>query len=204
MPLPKAERFGHYPLNPAYMKDVVWWPLYDFVRIERIHPWLQFFQYPMGQRDKTESDTDMYLAGYLPAENNFLVTGIRVLFIPDAYEHRGHDANDRQDLRRVMLHGRLRMQIQNRVYNLGGPLARYPACFPIYHDVSESFFRRAVRRMSLTRLMKTAYHEVVPVLIAANQAFSVSIHYDDRECATLNSPGRLGVILDGKLIRSVA
>lgn len=188
----------------GHFQDVVWWPLYDFVRVERLQERYNFFQIPLGgvgMEPKTEADTNMYLPGQLPSGQQFLACGIRVLFVPDYEANRGRYKQDLQDLKRVLLAGTLRLQIQNRIYAQGAPLARFPSCFPMYSGVTPGQFRQYLRKRSLYRLAKKSYFEIVPVYIQATLNFLVSVEFDPAHRVKLNAPGRLGVILDGRIIR---
>lgn len=188
------------------LSDQIWSPLYDFERIEVLSPELHFFQRPIGapgMEPKTDADTNMCLAGHLPTGQHFIATGIRVMFVPDFEAHRGRYKQDLQDYKRVLLGGHLEFVIQNRVYSAGAPLARFPACLPLFSDIDEKTFRRYLRKRILLRAQKLNYFAIVPVYVQANQFFRVSIRYPDKQRFRLNAPGRLGVILDGHIIRPV-
>lgn len=200
------EDLDRYRFSAPQLSDAVWWPLFDFQRVDRLRERHDFFQIPMhgiGMEPKTEADTNLYNAGTLPSGNHFLATGIRVLFVPDFELHRGRYRQDVQDCKRVLLAGALRFQIQNRIYSQGAPLARFPSCLPMFSPVDEQTFRRWLRKRSLLRVQKLSYFEIVPVYIQDQQHFCVSINFDPKQRHVLNAPGRLGVILDGRMIRPV-
>lgn len=201
-----SEDLARYRSSVPGLQDAVWWPLYDFQRIERTRDRFDFFQVPIGgvgMEPRTERDTNMYMAGHLPHGNAFLATGIRVYFVPDADEHRGRYKQDMQDIKRVLLGGTLRFVVQNRLYTNGAPLARFPSCFPTFSTVDDATFRRLLRKRLLARVQKRAYYEIVPVYLQALQHFRVEVTFEKREQAKLNSVGQLGVILDGRLLRDV-
>lgn len=184
--------------------EQVWWPLYDTARIDRLPELLNFFQVPMhsiGMEPKTEADTNMYTSGQISSGNCFLVSGIRVAFTPDAYLHRNRYHADLQDIKRVLLGGRLEFRVGNRIYSQGAPLARFPSCFQQFANISPDLFRRFLQKRSLLRVQKDAYFKIVPVMIQENQHFAVTIRYGEREQLKLNAPGKLQVILDGVLVR---
>lgn len=187
--------------------------LYDYHVIDAVKERHDFFQMPQGYHDpasgkyRTSLDTSMHLAGCLPQGQFFLCTGIRVLFIPDAIQHRHRMRKDRQDAGRVLLGGELRLTIQNRYFVSQGPLARFPACLPktwfaelayLSEEDKEPHYR-LLYDPALPRIAAMAYHALSPLFIKSEQCFCVEIHHNP---SSLNAPGKLGVILDGRLFRS--
>lgn len=200
-----TETLRRFPSFVPGVKDSVWWPLYDFRRIDATRERVDFFQMPIGfQVDgvcRTERETNMHVPGHMPHGNDFLATGIRVYFVPDADEHRGRYRQDMQDIKRVLLGGTLRFVVQNRLYAQGAPLARFPSCFPTFSTVDDATFKKLLRKRLLMRVQKHAYYEIVPVYLQQLQHFRVEVSFERHERAKLNAMGQLGVILDGRLIR---
>jgi len=186
--------------------------LYDYHAIDAVKERHDFFHMPQGYHDsalgrcRTRLDTSMHIASCLPMGNTFLCTGIRVLFVPDAVRHRHRMRKDRQDAGRVLLGGELRLVIANRDYVTQGPLARFPACLPktwmgelaYLSAEDEEPHWRLLYDPALPRIAAMAYHSLVPLLIQSQQYFRVEINH---EAGPLNAPGKLGVILDGRLMR---
>lgn len=188
-------------------------PQFDYQNIDRLPAEMLFFQSPMGyqERDghiKTSFDTSMMLHGRFGAEVTFLVTGARVLFIPDWPLHRGNADNDEHDARAALLGGKLELLIQNRCYLQCGPLAMFPSCLPStwmaklgeVAEGEESAHWEMVYSKEFSETSRLPYLSIVPLLITVNQYFGVRLRMEPRE---LRSPGRLGVILDGRLTRGV-
>lgn len=200
-----SEDLSRYRSSVPGIQDAVWWPLYDFQRLDCTRERFDFFQLPIGVGldPRTERETNMYLAGCLPHGNSFLATGIRTYFVPDVELHRGRYRQDMQDIKRVLLGGTLRFVIQNRIYSQGAPLARFPSCFPTFSTVDDATFRKLLRKRLLMRAQKQSYYEIVPVFIQPQQHFRVEIYFEAHERAKLNAMGQLGVILDGRLLRDV-
>lgn len=195
-------------------QEAIYSPLYDYQRIDSTANKLYFFSHPVGQGKtcrnydgcKTTFDTNMYLANSLPAGQAFLVTGVRVLVVPDCLEHRGFERRDRQDVSRILLGGTLRFILGNRDYLLDGPLAKFPSMMPRtwmaelrFDDMEkEEAHWAAVYNPSIPALNKFAYYSIVPVHIPAHQCFQVIAEMDP---GPLHAPAKVGVILDGRLLR---
>lgn len=190
--------------------DELFSPRYDYQIVDAVQAFTEFFSVPVGipvrGGVKTTRDTNMYRPNVLPEENHFLVTAIRVLFVPDALSHRGRKAEDEQDANRMLLGGELRFQIQNRDYVQDGPLAKFPTCLPrtwmgelayLTPDAEEAHWR-AVYDPTLQRIANLHAYKITPLYIQPNQFFRVQICAEPQP---LNAPGKLGVILDGHLIR---
>lgn len=181
-----------------HIKEEITWPLYDYQKIGQ-HPNtdMDFFQCPVGVMGKTQRDTNMWNAGCLPFDNVVLVTGIRVLFFPDWPQHRLRHKKDEQDMRRVLLDGSLEFVLQNRVYLHDGPLAKFPAGFHYIYE-KPAFVTRGLRGKLAKWRMFGELYKVVPLFIQHNQCFRVRL---SGLPGYLNSPGRIGVILDGRMVR---
>lgn len=206
-----SQLMGHYRDLP--LQEQLASALYDYREIDTVPESIRFFQYPVGmvdpntpERPRTRLDTCMMLANQLPMGQQFLLTGVRVLFIPDCRRHRGVKKHDEYDARRVLLGGGVRFMVQNREYLYDTPLAKFPACFPktwlaeltCLSAEDEEPHWRLLYDPALPRMAGMAYYKMTPVLIQALQYFEVSIEHTP---GPLNSTAKLGVILDGRLIR---
>lgn len=192
-------------------EETVYAPLYDYRVVRSILAYQCFFQHPVGvaveEGVRTQRDTNMMMPGSMPAGNQFLITGLRVLFIPDVLGHRINRHEDEQDVNRMLLGGELRLRIGNREYVHDAPLAKFPSCLPktwmaelAYLNADDEEARwRAVYDPSVTRAAGMAYYKITPLYIPANMHFMVEIMHEPQ---ALNTPGKLGVILDGHLWRA--
>lgn len=194
---------------PPYGEEIAA-PRFDYQHVESVQAFQEFFTMPMGMNTargvKTARDTNMHNAGQLPEGNTFLITGIRVLFIPDYLQHRGRAAEDEQDAKRMLLGGQLRLRIGCRDYLDDGPLAKFPSLMPktwmgelayLTPDAEEAHWQLLYDPVP-ERLARVLSYQLVPVFIAPNQFFCVQVLAEPQP---LNAPGKLGVILDGRLIR---
>lgn len=193
---------------PAYMamKEEVTWPLYDY---QPVRPGgdsqMDFFQRPLGSQVegfgvRGLTSTNMYKAHQLPEHNAFYMTGLRVLFFPDFVQLRGNVKQDAQDIARVMLSGVLSFEIGDRLYLRDGPMCKFPACFPTYFGNLKPDQRLTswMKRGRYIEVAQQAYKAIVPVYIQDHLMFRVRIHELNTD---LHAPGRIGVILDGLLVR---
>ena len=81
--LPDLQALENYRINRAGEVEGIWNPLYDYQNYAAAgQTSLSFFQIPIGQSSKTRKDTNMVSAGQLPKPQEFLVTGIEVMFWP--------------------------------------------------------------------------------------------------------------------------
>lgn len=186
-------------------------PVYDYQVIESVFAVTTFFAIPVGQSTvahgiRTTRDTNIYAAHTLQEE--FMCTGIRVLFVPDCTRHRG-GPEDAQDARRVLLGGELRFRIGSRDYVRDAPLAKFPSMMPktwmgeltyLTPDAEEAHWQM-LYDPALPRMAKLGYYTMTPYYIQRNQFFEVQIL---NEPGPLNAPGKLGVILDGIMMRETA
>ncbi len=202
---------------PMHM-ECYWSPLFDFWTFDEIPPQHEFFVFPVGAtlksypgRMREIQDTNMYLTGQLPAPQEFYITAIRVSFTPDYTQHRGRLELDLQDLRKVLLSGVLELVLGHRRYVYDGPLAKFPVLFPTYHaeslaalmkELDGQLYKEAQECEDesgrITKLPGELY-AITPIYLQRNQSFHVRVLFP--EPVQLNAPGRLGVILDGYLLR---
>lgn len=189
--------------------------LYDFTTYAAAgQTQLTFFALPVGQSSKTLSDTNMTLAGQLPANQEFLVQSIEVLFLPTvpAVAAANPSAFGAQavaahvnDAYLVSRTGNLNFTIGSKSYLQESPLGRFPAKTGLevraaLADVSTAganfqsriAFARAVGRPYLL--------SPADLRLVSTQNFSVTLNWPEGVQAITNA-GRIGVILDGVLYR---
>lgn len=175
---------------------------------------LSFFQAPVGQSGKTLSDTNMTLAGQLPANQEFLVQSVELLFLPttptvaaqlpSAF---GADAvqalvNDAYIFGRA---GNLNFTVGSKPYLQEAPLGRFPpkANFDVAAGLSSSTTAAAAlqTRTGFGKWVGRPYLLTpAEILLVSNQNFVVTLAWPEGVQAIAN-PARVGVILDGILYR---
>lgn len=175
---------------------------------------LTFFALPVGQSSKTQSDTNMTLAGQLPKNQEFLIQSIEVFFspttptvaaqMPAAFGAQVLAAiiNDSYIVGRA---GNLNLTIGSKPYLQEAPLGRFPqkAAFSVDGALADVSTAGASfqSRMAFGQWRGRPYLlDPAPLLLPENQNFSVSLNWPEGVQAITN-PGRIGVILDGILYR---
>lgn len=189
--------------------------LYDFTAYAAAgQTQLTFFALPVGQSSKTLSDTNMSLAGQLPANQEFLVQSIEVLFLPtvpavaaanpSAFGAQAVAAgvNDAYIVSRT---GNLTFTIGSKPYLQEAPLGRFPAKTGLevraaLADVSTAG-ANFQSRIAFARATGRPYLlSPADLRLTSTQNFSVTLNWPEGVQAITNA-GRIGVILDGVLYR---
>jgi hypothetical protein len=182
--------------------DVCRQPLYDSYPIKSAPFAAEFFSQPLGEH-KAPADTNMYISNILVPGNSFYTTGIGVYFVPNIEQRPSTRSADLADVLCVLGHGHLQFRVGNRRYLELAPLGAAPPPFPMYwgRDLPalEKMMNEPTKADSEGAKKIGLGFELVPIYIASQQYFGVTVRIDN--CFKLNNPGRLGVMLDGALIR---
>lgn len=174
---------------------------------------LTYFAVPTGQGGKTLSDTNMNLAGQLPANQEFLVQSIEVHFLPTVPAVAADNpaaqgvkaiANIVNDTYRFYRTGNLQLVIGSKPYLTEAPMGRFPAktaftinaAVALAGEVADANSRIAYAQSTgRPYLMAPANLRLV-----STQNFQVTLNWPEGVQAITN-PARVGVILDGILYR---
>jgi hypothetical protein len=172
---------------------------------------LSFFQVPVGQSSKTKADTNMSLAGQLPAGQQFLIQSLEVIFYPGTVFPGGVaggpaivDAfvNDVWKVRSGV--ASLELNVGSKNYLTEAPLMRFPPKTRLDGWTGQSDSAVA----AATTFMRTSYADACgrpyPIdpylLLESTQNFNVQINWPT--AIAITNAGRIGVVLDGLLIRN--
>lgn len=203
--------------------DVIWDPLYDFASYTATtgHTSLNFFATPQGQGttsapgasgNKTIADTNMDTSGQLGKGNQFYMTGLEILFFPGIDPGRAAVAAADvgefvDDVYNVGKSGVLTVQVgSGRVYVQQGPLMLFP---PSTRLAVQTALATAEANTATSAFAEVNYatfsgevYTIVPLLLDANQTFTVQMTWP--AAVTLNSAAnaRIGVRLRGYRIRN--
>lgn len=175
---------------------------------------LTFFALPIGQGGKTESDTNLDLAGQLPTNQMFLVKSIEVYFYPStptvaadmpaAFGAKAVAAliNDAYIFYRS---GNLQFLIGSKDYLRSAPLNKFPpkTNFCVEGAAADSTTAAAdsQTRIVYGRAVGRPYFlKDAALLLESNQNFNVRLNWPEGVQAITN-PARVGVTLDGVLYR---
>lgn len=181
---------------------------------------LAFFSTPVGQGTgfgggaKTYSDTNMTLAGQLPANQEFLIQSLEILFdpttptvaaaMPASLDAAANAAqviiNDAYIFWRA---GNLTLTIGSKPYCQEGPLMKFPpkAWFEVHAALASS-------TTADTKALKTGfatsrgrpYLLKAPLRLVSSQNFGVTLNWPEGLQA-ISNPARVTVSLDGVLYR---
>lgn len=187
-------------------REILWQPLYDSMRLESGPFRGEFFSRPVGlppETPKTHEDTNLYLANQLTGQNEFLVTSIGVYFVPNIDWVENTQSRNLYDALHVLGCGFLEFGVQMRTYLKMAPLGAVPPQFPMYWARDEKALAQMIlhpTKVEGESVDKTVIpFELKPIYIQAMSCFWARITIDN--AFKLSSPGKLGVMLDGYLIR---
>lgn len=212
--VPTRQQLSKYSVNrPGW--EAVRQTLYDFQAYQAAgHTQLTFFALPVGQSNKTLSDTNMSLAGQLPANQEFWVQSIEVVFAPTtptvaaampAAQGAQAAAVQLNDAYIVGRSGNLQLVIGSKPYLQEAPIGRFPqkAHYHIDAALADSTTAGAAQqaRAAFGYWMGRPYLvSPAELLLVSNQNFQVTLNWPEGAQAITN-PARIGVILDGILYR---
>lgn len=205
-----ASDLGKYRVNRPGQLEVFRQSLYDFqVYAQAGQTQLNFFQVPVGQSAKTRADTNMTLAGQLPSGQQFLAQSIEVYFFPGTIVPGvGPVANlidgFVNDVWAVAKGGELEFQVGSKLYLIEAPLMRFPPKTRLDGWASENGNTTAgaalYTRTSYATVAGRPYPIDPYILLESTQNFAVQLNWPTAVAVT--NAGRIGVVLDGLLIRN--
>lgn len=211
--IPNMAQLGQYNVTlPGY--EAITQTLYDYQAYPALgQTQLTFFAVPVGQGGKTLEDTNMTLAGQLPANQQFLITSVEVLFFPTTPTVAagmpavyGADAVAAQinDSYVVARSGYLRMIIGSKDYLIEAPLGRFPGKTQYEITAAAVASNAATGTATQSRIAYgksggRPYALRAPLRLTENMNFSVSLNW--AAAVGIANPGRIGVVLDGILYR---
>lgn len=204
-------RPGAYSVNDLNKMEAISNPLYSYQSYPAAGATtLAFFVTPYGGATTIE-DTNMTLAGQLPAPQKFLVQGIGIDYLPGSAPVTGPrvDAATSQlnDAFAILRRGELELTIGAKPYLQFGPLMAMP---PRSHIDGLAAVTSTLTAGAATQtLMSVGYangdvFKPAPLLLEAGQNFRVSINFPGGAVAipSADASARIGVILYGTLYRS--
>lgn len=216
--VPSRADLSRYNVNkPGW--EAIRQTLYDFTAYAAAgQTQLTFFALPVGQGGKTLSDTNMTLAGQMPANQEFLIQSIEVQFQPTVPAVATQNpavfgaeaiAQIINDVYIVSRTGNLALSIGSKPYLQEAPLGRFPGKTHMQARSALSDVAPAIPAPNLQSRIGFAYTEGRPYLLSpadlrlvSNQNFSVTLNWPEGvQALPSTNPGRIGVILDGILYR---
>lgn len=214
--VPNKNQLSRYNVNRNGW-EAIRQSLYDFTTYAAAgQTQLTFFALPVGQGSKTLSDTNMTLAGQLPANQEFLVNSIEIYFrtITPGPSAATQDAavavpalataiNDSYLISRT---GNLTFTIGSKSYLQEAPLGRFPP--KVNFKVNAALaLATTVAADSIESRIAVANWEGRPYLLSpvdlrlvSTQNFNVTLNWPEG-LQSITNAARIGVVLDGILYR---
>lgn len=213
--IPSLSELSAYDVNRAGQTEGIRQSLYDFQTYTAAtgHTSLTFFQVPNGQSSKTVADTNMELAGSLPAPKKFLVESIEIHFFPGVLPEQIKTTlalpafiNDVYTLAKS---GSLNFFIGSKTYLEEAPIGRFPAKTGLNPNSAHSIFRSQAAAADAQDQLSTSYAKFSgrpyyldpPVLLTPTQNFKVTLTWPTAVTLPSSADGRIGIVLDGILYR---
>ncbi len=209
-PIP-LKKMKTYDVNRAGAVEGLWAPLYDFQTYPAAGVQeLIFFQVPVGQGGKTQDDTNLEIAGSLPAPKEFLITSVQVAFYPAASPGRSADtatgsvATNWNDVYALSQSGHLRLFIGSKEYVIDAPIGKFPPRWWVRGSdaVAVTTTTAATDRGTVIdyAVFGGPIYEIVPYRLIPTQNFSVTLRFANGVQA-ITADSRIGVVLGGFLYR---
>ena len=214
--IPNRRDLARYSVNRDGW-EVISQTLYDFQAYAAAgQTQLTFFAVQAGQSGKTLSDTNMTLAGQLPANQEFLVESIEVIFYPTVPAVAAQNpaafgaqavANIVNDVYVVSRTGNLKFEIGSKPYLQEAPLGRFPP--KTYMHVEAALSDVSTAGASFQSRIAYAHTAGRPYFIQpemlrliSTQNFAITLNWPEGvQALPSGNPGRIGVVLDGVLFR---
>ena len=229
---PNLQQFIRHLTSDPNSVELVRQPLYDYILYPTAgsaSPF-SFFSVPQGQglsssannaaNPKGLADTNMQLAGALPQPQAFWIESIEVDFQPgsvataNTYTPQAPVVFNAaaaatlnagvSDVNAVLSGGVLQLNVSNKAYYQEGPLLRFPTQKGFALDTAVAM-TAAASAMFGGKMRSVGDPAMIDpgVALAAQQAFGVTIQYPTAIATPSGFNGRIGVILQGWLIRPV-
>lgn len=218
--IPNLSQFEATAVNLLGTRDVVYQPQYDILTYAAAgQAVLTFFATPQGQGvtshpggagAKTLADTNLTLAGQIPAPQKFMAIAVEVVFYPGSLPGRGpaaqatigQNANDQYV---VMRSGSLIFTVGQKNYAQDAPIGAFPAQTKLdgVYAVADAT-TAAVNSLTQIELASVvgAPYVIQPTTIPHGQNFSVVMTWPNLIALPSTVAGRIGVKLLGWLARS--
>ena len=216
--IPPFDAISNYAVNRSGQYEGVRQSLYDFQTYAAAGATeFTFFQVPQGQSGKTLDDTNLEVAGSLPAPKNFLVQSIEIYLFPGVNpvtvaNGTGTDAtasNFANDVYALQQAGFLDFFIGSKSYLQEAPLGRFPPKTCLKTEFASAYqMKQAVAADESSQInMDYAVFSGRPyfvnpwVLLVPTQNFNVKLRFNTAVALPSTADARIGIVLDGILYR---
>lgn len=206
---PSLAAVQQYNVNREGQNEVIWQPTYDYQTYAAAGAsQFTFFQTTVGSAGTTLADTNIRAQGTFPAPQEFLITGIQVMFLPgNVIAQAGVDVNVVQenwnDVNDVMFgNAWLELFIGSKPYLDDGPLAKFTQQFRlggVANNAATGTAASAIAWLVDYAVHGGKYYSITPVKLPTTQNFNITLNFPT--AIAINTGGTIGVILDGFLYR---
>lgn len=206
-PIPTLEELQKYNVNRPGQIEGIRQSLYDFQTYPAAGTTsLAFFQVPIGQSGKTKADTNMEIAGSLPAPKRFFVESIEVHFYPGGTLDRSDPSltlGFADDVYSVAKSGFLDFFIGSKSYLTEGPIGRFPpkTGIKLFANNSSTLTGQNIRTEYAT-FGGVPYKLDPGILLVPTQNFNITLNWPVAVALPSGNPARIGVVLNGILYRN--
>lgn len=195
---PNIQALKAYNVNRAGNVEVIWQPTYEYQTYPAAGTnQLTFFQNTVGSVAGGLSTTNVRAAGQFPRPQEFLITGIQVVFeVGAAVNGAAASPTNVQDAFDVLNSGNLELFIGAKSYLNDAPLGVFPQQFGLQIEADQgggAFGTNYARPNG-------RYYQITPVKIPANQNFNVTLNWPEG-VVTTTTAATIGVRMDGFLYR---
>lgn len=209
-----AERFK---VNRSQEYEVTRQSLYDFQTYASAgQTSLTFFQVPIGQSGKTIADTNLELAGQLPAPKYFVVESIEIYLFPadapvsvvNGTAVSATITNYANDVDAVAQSGSLDFFIGSKSYLQEAPLGRFPPKARLHTEFGYALqTKQAIAADDGAQVSgdyaamagRPYFLDPYKILLAPTQNFNVKLIWP--AAVSISGDARIGVVMDGVLFR---
>ncbi len=197
-----------YDVNRAGAVEAIWAPLYDTqtLGLAAGTTELIYFQVPQGQAGKTLDETNMEVAGSLPAPKEFLITSVQVAVYPqkdpgEVGVAAGIIPTNWNDVYGLSQSGHLRLFIGSKEYVVDAPLGKFPPRWWVAGSDAVSTGVVTDSSQIDYATFRGPIYEVVPYRLIPTQNFSVTLRWNSGGSPALVSNAVIRVVLGGFLYR---
>lgn len=216
--IPSFDSIANYAVNRGGEYEGVRQSLYDFQTYGSAGATsFTFFQVPQGQSSKTLDDTNLEVAGSLPAPKHFLVQSIEILFFPGVNpvtvaNGTGTDAtasNFTNDAYAIEQAGNLDFFIGSKSYLQEAPIGRFPPKTCLKTEFASAYQMKQAVAADESSQVNMDYgvfsgrpYFVNPwILLVPTQNFNVKLNFNTAVALPSGQDARIGIVLDGILYR---
>jgi len=184
--IPTLAQLSQFDVNRPDQQEAVAASLYDSVAYAQAgQTQLQFFQIPKGQLSKTNADTNMTVAGMLPAPQSFLIQTVELYFFAGAVitatgaTATGNYTNDVHLFYKSLAF--LDLTIGSKSYLTEAPLQKFPPRCGLtgWAALSDSTTAGANQRTVINYAANAGpvYEMNPPILLTPTQNFNLSLNW---------------------------